>query len=118
MRISDWSSDVCSSDLADGNAAALVVLPVVAAQDEGVHGDVHAARSRHEHLRAVHRGGDGVKDRVGDLDLRGLLHRTAASGADRKRVALGRRVAVSGDLGGRSIMRKKKQKPNDEKEEI
>src|SRR3546814_15480698 len=55
MRISDWSSDVCSSDLANG----LVVLVAVVAVDEVVHG----ALGRGQHAeRAVKCIGDAMRD--------------------------------------------------------
>src|SRR3546814_14784550 len=55
MRISDWSSDVCSSDLANG----LVVLVAVVAVDEVVHG----ALGRGQHAeRAVKCIGDALRD--------------------------------------------------------
>src|SRR3546814_14969204 len=44
MRISDWSSDVCSSDLAaGGEGAAAVGLPLVHLAAGPQHGEVHQA---------------------------------------------------------------------------
>src|SRR3546814_13286325 len=44
MRISDWSSDVCSSDLAaGGEGAAAVGLPLVHLAEGPQHGEVHQA---------------------------------------------------------------------------
>src|SRR3546814_18472333 len=37
MRISDWSSDVCSSDLPRGTPSAAIVEPMVARSQEGEH---------------------------------------------------------------------------------
>src|SRR3546814_1393378 len=75
MRISDWSSDVCSSDLR-GVAAGhrgLVVSRGVAAQREGVAGDGVVAAAGHEGVvarqrqrqAAAHRLGGGLVVRCG-----------------------------------------------------
>src|SRR3546814_13360267 len=80
MRISDWSSDVCSSDPADGAR-------------RGV--GVRALRRRP--LLPVPRrvrGGRGPVLAVGQ--------------ADRKSVVSGKSVSVRVDLGGRRIIQKKK----------
>src|SRR3546814_17863055 len=85
MRISDWSSDVCSSDLC--------VL------DEGF-----ASRHRAgEHAAlAVHQLGR----RIGD-DIGAEFERTLERGGDRKSVVKGTSVSVRVDLGGRRIIKKK-----------
>src|SRR3546814_14061941 len=97
MRISDWSSDVCSADLGD------VVVPPHLAQ--------HPVASRHLALGAVDR-----IDRRGQLegggDRRALGHgervQRLAVVVDRKSVVWGKRVSVRVDLGGRRIINKKK----------
>src|SRR3546814_969186 len=56
MRISDWSSDVCSSDLIDAEQAALLLLQplpqrkraVAVDVDLGEHGEVHVVGQRTE----------------------------------------------------------------------
>src|SRR3546814_14439282 len=101
MRISDWSSDVCSSDLAAG----------------------HTRRGRpealHLHHRPLQRQG---RERGGDVTTAarparpGPAHpRSARSPArrrpqdrDRKSVVSGKSGAVRVDLGGRRIIKKKK----------
>src|SRR3546814_19807621 len=90
MRISDWSSDVCSSDLHDGvdlTGADVEVEPVedALAVDDGLEvGEV-------EHL--AHRPFEAqAHERVG-LE-------------DRKRAVEGTRVSVSVELGGRRIIKK------------
>src|SRR3546814_14371690 len=85
LRISDWSSDVCSSDLFE--------------QQRRRFGD------------AVERGARGELARVGQ---RGLVHivafagKRAAGERARKSVVLGKSVSVRVDLGGRRIIKKNK----------
>src|SRR3546814_20042890 len=101
MRISDWSSDVCSSDL-DARAR------------------THAARPRPPE---VHLERQGPPPPEGPLGAPEPLHLPAApeepggageGGAggerrDRKSVVKGKSVSVRVDLGGRRIIKKKKQ---------
>src|SRR3546814_18832296 len=101
MRISDWSSDVCSSDL---------VL------SEQVRGD---PRLDAEHqllalffrlhrlgreLRDVRDEGDFGRDRV----LRGGVEHEPGLGPARKSVVWGKSVSVRVDLGGRRIIKTKR----------
>src|SRR3546814_15409591 len=99
MRISDWSSDVCSSDL---------LLMICVGYEE--FGQAIRAAS----IEAVHRGNrldptahtpSGHENdqvyRFGDQPLRHI---------DRKSVVLGKSVSVRVDLGGRSIIKKKHQR--------
>src|SRR3546814_19184115 len=100
MRISDWSSDVCSSDLIQphlpirlpcydftpvmDHSVGVVLLavrltPSGATHSHGVTGGVYKARER------IHRGI-----------------------ADRKSVVSGKSVSVRVDLGGRRIIKKNK----------
>src|SRR3546814_16300464 len=78
MRISDWSSDVCSSDLQSDFDAVLADRFGNAVGGESWHEDV-AARLR----------GRGISLR------------------DRKSVVSGKSVSVRVDLGGRRIIKKK-----------
>src|SRR3546814_19747121 len=77
MRISDWSSDVCSSDLFDG-----------VMHFEWLEENTPLRRNRHG------------------------IHEPAARGKrarrDRKSVVWGKSVSVRVDLGGRRIIKKKK----------
>src|SRR3546814_11665379 len=102
MRISDWSSDVCSSDLLfdqrrrDHTAIAQ-------------HGE-ELALSHAVLLRdLLQRAGDLD---VGDLDIEtlGLLHLEAL--VDRKSVVSGKSGAVGVVLGGRRFVKKKKKRWN------
>src|SRR3546814_18856569 len=89
MRISDWSSDVCSSDLVAGVAATLPdvgillgVLPTVAL------------------TAGLHSGRGAVALLAAAMVLQAL--------EDRKSVVSGKSVSVRVDLGGSSIIIKKK----------
>src|SRR3546814_11115755 len=95
MRISDWSSDVCSSDLD----------ACLAARDD------RRVRDRQTQRVAEQRGdGEPVGDRAdhGGFGERGDVApgRMAGFEADRKSVAWGKSVSVRVDLGGRRIIKK------------
>src|SRR3546814_19402476 len=93
MRISDWSSDVCSSDLHD----------ILRARHHRLRGELDRLLRRTALAVDRHRG-----DRVGEL--RGE-HRVAA---DVHRLQIGRAscrervLSVRVDLGGRRIIKKKR----------
>src|SRR3546814_1081096 len=90
MRISDWSSDVCSSDLVKGDGRietlqggglARAVEPLQQGGDVGVRGDrlgehdVAAPALALQARRHVHRGAEVVQPPVeGDGDARPLVH--------------------------------------------
>src|SRR3546814_8575365 len=61
MRISDWSSDVCSSDLGDADSLG---CDADATGVEYAHGDLEAVAFLAQHLVGLH-------DVVGELDLAG-----------------------------------------------
>src|SRR3546814_12091023 len=94
MRISDWSSDVCSSDLAAGGA--------------------DLARARSIFAQAVEVAVEGQDQRAGfrDLevvgrDLHPLPLQLRHLRSEERRV--GKECVVRVDLGGRRIIKKKKQ---------
>src|SRR3546814_12358016 len=110
MRISDWSSDVCSSDLYDAGISWR-----------------RAERQPASFVRQILRrlwpsefSHIGPRDRVGE----GACSQPRAEGVgsparytsalrrlpDRKSVVSGKSVSVRVDLGGRRIIKKKKQK--------
>src|SRR3546814_11115303 len=102
MRISDWSSDVCSSDLcagsdrADGNP--FLSHAFLHALEES--GSVGAeAGWQPQHLL--------MTDKAGRLVGAAPMY---LKGQDRKRVVSGKSVSVRVDLGGRRIIKKKKYK--------
>src|SRR3546814_11511495 len=126
MRISDWSSDVCSSDLVQAVFEALELAPGGRA---GVAGEVDALREEGVQFGLV--GIDRfpglvdpglrlrrVRDRLGDVreplapGHRGLLPAAGvlqpARLLDRKGVVWGKSGSVRVGLGGRSLVKKKK----------
>src|SRR3546814_5336611 len=87
MRISDWSSDVCSSDLVGG--ARDVARRYAAAAPEGARAiETQRARRRRPHPRA-HRGGGQGFDRAPD-EAAGERR-----GDDARRAAAGRRALLA-----------------------
>src|SRR3546814_12034997 len=104
MRISDWSSDVCSSDLRQFREATLrSVAPAVRFVSSG--GWTRTTNQepwRHEGAWA--------------LGCAPLVCRAGGScRLDRKRVVSGKSVSVRVDLGGRRIIKKKKQQTRQER---
>src|SRR3546814_17233660 len=95
MRISDWSSDVCSSDLYRDTPSAHI--PVVQ----------HNVRwiMRHTLVAAFATLTDANRTR-GDLMSRGIA-REQIHAIDRKSVVWGKSVSVRVDLGGRRHIKKK-----------
>src|SRR3546814_11895441 len=96
MRISDWSSDVCSSDLRlkePYNGATVVIThhaPSLRSLQDNPHVGGHmdaAYANRWEHRMGSDRANLWVQDR--------------------KSVVSGKRVSVRVDIGGRSIIKKK-----------
>src|SRR3546814_12555454 len=128
MRISDWSSDVCSSDL----------------QDHGMK-DQHEIGQRQKPMRSIEEAvGNALDERDGDQRNHGIkgplaqtLRRVAETGeqgldriacgrlratrrsfepapphGDRKSVGSGKSVSVRVDLGGGRIIKKKNKEQN------
>src|SRR3546814_17244840 len=104
MRISDWSSDVCSSDLFVGT-----IHLRFSRIRQCVGGGIHAPRP----------SSTGNRRNAGHRDLRSPARapRLAACKGinretDRKSVVEGKSVSVRVDLGGRRIIKKKKKNKN------
>src|SRR3546814_14965554 len=104
MRISDWSSDVCSSDLSRGpKAEAPASERVPARKPEWVQEPEWALVL--ENLR--------LRRRSGRSDWQGLRRspvrscRNASLTRDRKGVVSGKSVSVRVDIGGRRIIKQK-----------
>src|SRR3546814_19195477 len=98
MRISDWSSDVCSSDLADLHASAQ--QRAAEACRSASRYSVGASRRSIRRVRCVHQQRPGAR----------RAHRRPIEFPDRKSVVLGQSVYVRVDLGGRRFIKKKKRK--------
>src|SRR3546814_15424112 len=120
MRISDWSSDVCSSDLKFGHIGDAETRPIGAAQadilvDPPVDTQlVIPVAAEQVIIRKAHRAVDRQRfeeRRVGEHGNRklkiGFLGRGRAR-EDRKSVVYGKSVTVSVELGCRRIIKKKK----------
>src|SRR3546814_19325125 len=98
MRISDWSSDVCSSDLPaphpaepprfEGRTHWAGIEVTRGTRERGLGGRAVAREERGQHGAQV-RDGEGLRQ-------------------DRKSVVEGKSVSVRVDLGGRRIIKKKK----------
>src|SRR3546814_21014101 len=116
MRISDWSSDVCSSDLVDdlllaaGNGLRRHLDAEVAARHHYGVRQGNELRQAVERRRLLDLGHDGgaVADQAARL---GQVLRPLDEGegdpvdTDRKSVVWGKSVSVSVDLGGRRIIK-------------
>src|SRR3546814_9400653 len=101
MRISDWSSDVCSSDL----RFARFVLSDGGEQGRGLFGDAAGALPAQSLAVAPE---TAVFQRIaagGHADLLSLV-RTPNPDTDRKSFVSGKSVSVRLDLGGRRIIYK------------
>src|SRR3546814_14991726 len=100
MRISDWSSDVCSSDLRRlARRLCLRVGNQGRAFEKG-----NEMTDRIAEFRALHVPGDPlILVNIWDA---GSAKAVAAAG-DRKSVVSGKSVSVRVDLGGRRIIKKK-----------
>src|SRR3546814_20419371 len=125
MRISDWSSDVCSSDLTGRTARRRRAAPAwrvrVAGSWIGHRNPWRGGLLARKHAFGTEVAAEGAALADLALDLQPRLvqlqdvldDRQAQAGAaglardDRKSVASGKRVAVRVDLGGRSIFKKK-----------
>src|SRR3546814_12723500 len=97
MRISDWSSDVCSSDLKDRLMPGIVSgekILAVAMTEPGTGSDLAGMKARAEE-KDDHWLLNGTKTYISN----GIL--------DRKSVVKGKSVSVCVDLGGRRIIKKK-----------
>src|SRR3546814_15873667 len=133
MRISDWSSDVCSSDLspavgilsitrhpflwgtglwalshllANGDLGSIVMMGGIDILSFG--GMQHIDQRRESHLGASW-GPMKLTTSVVPFAA-ALAGRTKVAWRDRKSVVTGKSVSVRVDLGGRRIIKKKKKK--------
>src|SRR3546814_13160599 len=100
MRISDWSSDVCSSDLVLGVAYRSQVQQHAEAEPRARHRRLAVVDVPHRVLQAP------LVLAVVGLQVREVVVDRARK--DRKSVVSGKSVSVRVDLGGRRILKKKK----------
>src|SRR3546814_12763044 len=112
MRISDWSSDVCSSDLiakASGSVASTAAPPTLSDSTTMLHSSGESIRAPKSRSGQRSRGLASKRGRRGTQPLRdGATRRAARPGKDRKSVVQGKSVSVRVDLGGRRIIKKNK----------
>src|SRR3546814_14538430 len=99
MRISDWSSDVCSSDLPARPSA----------EPAGGLRQLRSGPGRRSGAADPQYHGSGVVS--GGLPDP-IVAAQVGRGRDRKSVVEGKRVSVRVDLGGRRIIKKKKDETN------
>src|SRR3546814_16767092 len=97
MRISDWSSDVCSSDLRGSSCAASAARP---------------SRQAGLRVRSVVPGLASQRCLIHPPPCAAFRHppgfSTDGEGSDRTSVVSGKSVSVSVDRGGRRLIKKKK----------
>src|SRR3546814_16924111 len=114
MRISDWSSDVCSSDLAERDVLDRGVQARAGDRVGGavafIAGSVDRERRKLDDVFFTLPGGGtgtnflGLGRRNDDAEGRGR----AQNRRDRKSVVWGKRVSVRVNIGGRRSIKKKK----------
>src|SRR3546814_18029584 len=110
MRISDWSSDVCSSDLSFIRIARLSrVTPALLTRMSSLPPSASTARGTSPSTSA---GSDRLHGRTPASPP--ISAATAFRASDRKSVVEGTSVSVSVDLGGRRMIQKKTQKKYDQ----
>src|SRR3546814_17068116 len=108
MRISDWSSDVCSSDLGRGRRHGILHRQGrLGRRPSGVRSNRYQAAYGELCSRIL-----GQRLRTLPCRIQGGTHAETGNplqtGADRKSVVSGKSVSVRVDLGGRSTLKKKK----------
>src|SRR3546814_16939283 len=108
MRISDWSSDVCSSDLCRRSRAATALIPcgVGYRQARGISGSLGGGQARVVCATSASPISYGTMFCQWN-DGRSAPEQRCRAG-DRKSVVWGQSVSVRVYLGGRRIIKKKK----------
>src|SRR3546814_20941248 len=99
MRISDWSSDVCSSDLK-------IIGDDPSNVNEKYYGnnDVEGPDARH----GTHVAGIIAANRNNEIGVKGIAANVKLMSVDRKRVVQGQSVSVRVDLGGGRLITQQK----------
>src|SRR3546814_17006243 len=110
MRISDWSSDVCSADLLAGKRMMLLIMIV---QEPNRCAKIPAGHTCYNGV-GIWDGCTAFLNRRHGVPLRASTISSWSDGigakADRKSVVKGKSVSVRVDPGGRRIIKKKKTK--------
>src|SRR3546814_21033118 len=101
MRISDWSSDVCSSDLETG-AARFFFCKTPDFED------ARFLKTKEPKMSRAFVKEDDAGTQEVQVDLPMSEHPNFVTPADRKSVVSGKSVSVRVDIGGRRIIKKKK----------
>src|SRR3546814_12058111 len=106
MRISDWSSDVCSSDLITGVLCMAYTQPAFAQEKRGVIPHAPLLRTAvpdtaNQEVAVYH-----VEYEPGGINPRHLHPAAVTFHIDRKSVVLGKSVSLSVALGGLRIITK------------
>src|SRR3546814_14060434 len=109
MRISDWSSDVCSSDLWTEMGLCIGVGRMQILAGNVNIGDTSLLSLGADAEYQIFEPGDPVSA-YSAYEWWHTAAEVGASSTDRKSVGWGKRVSVSADLGGRGSMTKKKKK--------
>src|SRR3546814_14188320 len=107
MRISDWSSDVCSSDLPDGGIGRRTSFRCWRSQGRGGSSPLLGTICSHQNVPKHCRNG-GILPFLTSSAESEVLFCSALFQRDRKSVVKGKSVSVRVDLGGRRIFKKKK----------
>src|SRR3546814_20513165 len=110
MRISDWSSDVCSSDLESADMVGERggdLLPPTGQLDEQ-----HLQIGTGNDATGIFIGSGGILQGDNDVVERDDPFVTQHDCPDRKSVVEGKSVSVRVDLGGRRIIKQKKKNKN------
>src|SRR3546814_20064909 len=111
MCISDWSSDVCSSDLTQANGECGDVLPECRVGRRCRNDVGHVSVGTQIVFTVFHRHvGESVAEVVGKRRPCRVGKRGAVRAGERKRVVKGKSVSVRLALGGGRIIKKKKKK--------
>src|SRR3546814_15294206 len=112
MRISDWSSDVCSSDLRGGYQSSPATSRMTARKSSTAAVGLPLRRCKRQMARP---GSSKVRSRGTISPVRISSSNSDIARKDRKSVVEGKSVSVRVDLGGRSIIKKKElyKKKND-----
>src|SRR3546814_20041089 len=107
VRISDWSSDVCSSDLSSSR----LMLSATEARNPSVHGRLRNPSTWRRQVVNPTSNSPPRSSKTQAIRRTGYsAARASAMALDRKSVVSGKSVSVRVDLGGRRILQQKKTK--------